>query len=119
MSAKFNCEIAVIRYRYRQKLVSRRGFGSTWRDRTAPEVVPRLSRNTALQPAAVSDRHGGLRRRTPSEPQTHIAWPRRQADASQICASLRERAEERLPRCRGNRRGGAAPDHEVRRDQDR
>src|SRR5262249_44624560 len=27
--------------------------------------------------------------------------------------------EERFPRCRGNRRGGAAPDDEVRRDQDR
>jgi hypothetical protein len=34
----------------------------------------------------MSHRHGGLRRRTPSEPQTHIAWSRRQADASQICA---------------------------------
>src|SRR5262249_23395772 len=29
------------RYRYRQKLVSHRGSGSTWCDRAAPEVVPR------------------------------------------------------------------------------
>jgi transposase len=30
-----------------------------------------------------------------------------------------EGTEERLPRCRGDRRGGAAADDEVRRDQDR
>src|SRR5215469_12462290 len=29
-------------------------------------------------------------------PQTHIAWSRRSADASQICPSLLKRAEERL-----------------------
>src|SRR5262249_31971457 len=71
-------------YRYRQELVSRRGSGSAWRHRAAPEVVPQPSRNTARQPAAVSDWHGGLRRRTPSEPQTHIAWSRRSADASYV-----------------------------------
>src|SRR5262249_24567958 len=86
------------RYRYRQELVSRRGSRSAWRDRPAPEVVSRPSGNTARQSAALSHRHGGLRRRTPSEPQTHIAWPRRSADASQICAALLEGAEERLPR---------------------
>src|SRR5262249_20260695 len=43
----------------------------------------------------------------------------RSADASQICAALLERAEERLPRCRGDRRGGPTPDDEVRRNQDR
>src|SRR5262245_32500460 len=74
MSAKFNSENRRDRYRYRQKLVSHRGSGSAWRDRVASEVVLRRNRNTARQPAAVPDRHGGLRRRTPSEPQTHIAW---------------------------------------------
>src|SRR5215470_10069186 len=98
------------RYRYRQELVSRRGSRSAWRDRPAPEVVSRPSGNTTRQSAALSHRHGGLRRRTPSEPQTHIAWPRRSADASQICATLLEGAEERLPRRGGDRRGGAAPD---------
>src|SRR5215471_1509670 len=98
------------RYRYRQELVSRRGSRLAWRDRPTPEVVSRPSRNTARQPAALSHWHGGLRRCTPSEPQTHIAWPRRSVDASQICAPLLEGAEERLPRCRGDRRGGAAPE---------
>jgi hypothetical protein len=60
MSAKFNSEIAAIGNR--QKLVSHRGSGSAWRDRVASEVVPRPNRNTARQPAAVPDRHGGLRR---------------------------------------------------------
>src|SRR5262249_35911276 len=85
------------RYRYRQELVSRRGSRSAWRDRPAPEVVSWPSRRTARQPGAVSHWHGGLRRRTPSEPQTHIAWSRCSANASQICASLLEGAEERLP----------------------
>src|SRR5215469_2430196 len=107
------------RYRYRQELVSRRGSRSAWRDRPAPEVVSRPSGNTTRQPTALSHRHGGLRRRTQSEPQTHIAWPRRSADASQICAALLEGAEERLPRRGGDRGGGAAPDDEVRRNQDR
>src|SRR6516164_2581066 len=65
------------RYRYRQELVSRRGSRSAWHDRPAPEVVSRPSGNTTRQPTALSHRHGGLRRRTQSEPQTHIAWPRR------------------------------------------
>src|SRR5262249_42554018 len=107
------------RYRYRQKLFSRCGSGSTWRDRAAPEVVMRPSGNTARQPDAVSDRHGGLHRRTPSEPQTHIARSRRQADAGKVGAPFFEGEEERLPRCGGNRGGGAAPDDEVRRDEDR
>jgi len=41
------------------------------------------SSNSAYHHAALADRHGGLRRRTSPKPQTHIAWPRRSADASQ------------------------------------
>src|SRR6516162_8870269 len=107
------------RYRYRQELVSRRGSRSAWRDCPTPEVVARPSRNTARQPAAVSNRHGGLRRRTPSEPQTHIAWSQRSAHAGEVRAPVFEGTEERLPRCRGDRRGGATANNEVRRDQDR
>src|SRR5262249_34177368 len=109
MSAKFNSEITVIGID-----IGKNSFHIVGLDRRGAivlrsEVVPRPSGNTARQPAAVSDRHGGLRRRPPSEPQAHIAWSRRSADASQICPSLLERAEERLPRYRGNCRGGAAP----------
>jgi hypothetical protein len=35
-----------------------------------------------------------------------------------ICAPVFEGAEERLSRCGGDRRGGATPDDEVRRDED-
>ena len=59
MSAKCNSEIAVIGIDV-GKLVSHRESGSAWRDRAAPEVVPRPSRTTARQPATVSDRHRGL-----------------------------------------------------------
>src|SRR5262245_5400762 len=37
--------------------------------RPAPEVVTRPGLGTLCQHAAVPDRHGGLRRRAPSEPQ--------------------------------------------------
>jgi hypothetical protein len=41
------------------------------------------------------------------------------ARASEIRAPVFERTEERLPRCRGHRRGGATSDHQIRRHQDR
>src|SRR5262249_49476176 len=39
--------------------------------------------------------------------------------AGEVRAPLRERAKERLPRRRGDRRGGTTPDDEVRRNQNR
>src|SRR5215831_7379031 len=47
------------------------------------------------------------------EPETARAWPRCPTDAGEIFAALFEGAEERLPRRRSNRRGGAAADHEI------
>src|SRR5262249_17263188 len=41
------------------------------------------------------------------------------AYAREVRAPVFEGTEERLPRCGGRRRGGAAPDDEVRPDQDR
>jgi hypothetical protein len=46
------------------------------------------SGSAARQYTALPDRHGSLRRRTSSEPQTRIAWSRCQVDASQICPPL-------------------------------
>jgi hypothetical protein len=39
-------------------------------------------------------------------------------DAGKVCAPIFQRSEERLSRCGSDRRGGATPNHEVRRDQD-
>src|SRR5262245_17078949 len=72
----------------------------------------------AGQPVAVPDRHGGLRRRASSQSQASGVWPRRSPDAGEIRATVQQGPEERLPRCRGDRRGGATSDDEVRRYQD-
>jgi hypothetical protein len=95
MSHKLNAGIAVIGID-----IGKNSFHVVGLDRHGAIVLrQKWSRGQVKirQSAALSHRHGGLRRRTPSEPQTHIAWPRRSADASQICAALLEGAEERLP----------------------
>src|SRR6266511_5072584 len=107
------------RYRHRQELVPRRGPRSARYHRAAAEVVTRPGGSAARQPAAMLDRHGGLRRRASPQPQAADAWARRPADACEVRAPLLEGPEERLPRRGGDRRSGATPDHEVRRDQDR
>jgi hypothetical protein len=104
------------------------------RNRAAAEMVAWPGGNTARQHPAVPDRHGGLRRCASSQSQAqgsrspfHAALPRRseprqgQRKVSHPCR-LRYSAPRMsviLPRCRGDRRGGATPDHEVRCDQDR
>src|SRR5258707_2891914 len=40
------------------------------------------------------------------------------ADAGKVCAAVFQRSKERLSRCGSDRRGGATPNHEVRRNQD-
>jgi hypothetical protein len=47
------------------------------------------------------------------------AWSRRSADAGEIRAPVFQRSKERLSRCGGDCRGGATPDDEIRRHQDR
>src|SRR5688572_23582729 len=44
------------------------------------------------------------------------ARPYRSTDATRVCEALREAAEERCHRCRGNLRGGYQAEHAVRRD---
>src|SRR6266487_495126 len=54
------------RYRHRQELVPRRVPRPARYPRAAPEVVTRPRGSAARQPAAMLDRHGGLRWRTSS-----------------------------------------------------
>src|SRR2546422_4912022 len=65
------------------------------------------------------DRHGSLRRRASSQSQAQCPWPRCPADVGEVRSALFQGAEERLPRCGGDCRGGAAADDEVRGDEDR
>jgi hypothetical protein len=53
--------------------------------------------STVCQHAAVSDWHGGVRRRAPSQPQAAEAWSRGPVDACAICSALFKGAEKRLP----------------------
>src|SRR6516165_10685060 len=62
-------------HRYWQELVPRGGARQAWRNSVAAEVVAWTGRNAARQPAALPDRHGGLRRGASSQPQTSGAWP--------------------------------------------
>src|ERR1700682_2970946 len=62
------------RHRYRQELVPHRWPESARCHRAAAEVVARPGGNAALQPAAVLDRYGGLRRRASSQSQAPNAW---------------------------------------------
>ena len=48
------------------------------------------------QHAALSHRHGGMRRGASSRPQARCARARRPVDAGQVCSALCEGAEERL-----------------------
>ena len=90
-------------------------------------IAPRPSRptfawpggDTVRQHASLPDRHGGLCRSPSSQPPAQLAWPRCSADAGEVRPRLLEGAEERLPRRGGDRRGGPAPDDEVRGHEDR
>src|SRR6516165_8933450 len=106
-------------HRYWQELVPRGGARQAWRDSVAAEVVAWAGRNAARQPVTLPDRHGGLRRGASPQPEAAAARVRYPIDAGEVRASLFEGTEERLPRCGSDRRGGAAPNHEIRRDEDR
>lgn len=59
----------------------------------APEVVARPGGGPICKPGAVSDRHGGLRWRAPSQSQTQWPWPRCPADAGEVRPPLFEGTE--------------------------
>src|SRR5262249_48706107 len=64
---------------YRQELISRGWSGQARRDHASAEVVARTGGSTAGQLAALSNRHGGLRRCASSESPAENAWTRRSA----------------------------------------
>src|SRR5262249_32307029 len=74
------------RHRYRQELISRGWSGQARRDHASAEVVARTGGSTAGQLAALSNRHGGLRRCASSESQAANAWTRRSAYAGEVRA---------------------------------
>ena len=45
-------------------------------------------------------------------------WSRRTPHPSAVCEAVPQRTQERLSRCRSNRRSRAAADHELRQHQD-
>src|SRR4030095_4394417 len=106
------------RYRYRQELVPRRRSRWAWRNRATAEVVAGSGGNTVCQYGTLPGRHGGLCRRASSQSPAEGAWARCPADAGEVRAAILEGEEDRLPRCGGNRRGGPAPDDEVRGYED-
>ena len=69
------------RHRYRQKLVPHRWPESARCHRAAAEMVARPGAGPTRQSAAVSNWHGGLRRRASPQSQAANAWPRRPLDA--------------------------------------
>src|SRR5262249_7463216 len=65
-------------------------------------LVTPAGRDAARQPAAVPDRHGGLRGRASSQSQAADAWSRRPADAGEIRNMRGERTSLRVARMPGN-----------------
>jgi hypothetical protein len=103
MSQKLNSAIAVIGIDI-GKLFPHRWPRSARRHCAAAEVVAGPGAGAARQPAVVSDRDGGLRRCASSQSQAADAGTRRTPDASEIRAPVFKGAEERLPRCGGDRK---------------
>src|SRR5258706_3374261 len=65
------------------------------------------------------DWHGSLRRCAFSWPSTAGTETRGAADSGAVCEALREDEQERLHRCRGDRRGCLTTLDALRADQDR
>ena len=75
----------------------------------ASEVVAWPDRSTAGHYAPVPDQHGSVRWCASSQSEAAGVWSRRPIDAREVCAPVLKGTEERLPRCRGDRRGRPAP----------
>src|SRR5262245_43733407 len=117
MSHKLNSAIAVIGID-----IGKNSFHVVGHDKRGAIMLrqkwSRAGGSATGQPAALSNRHGGLRRGASSQPQAAEARTRRSPDAGEVRAPVFQGTKERLPGCRGDRRGGAAPHYEVRRDKD-
>src|SRR5262249_29829651 len=86
--------------------------------RAAAEVVTWPGRN-AISQYALPGRDGGLCGGTSSQSQAQGSWSRCPADAGEVRSPVFQGAEERLPRCGGDRRGSATTNDEVGGDEDR
>ena len=64
-------------------------------------------------PAALHGGHGGLRQRAPLGARDRQARACGPADPAGLREAVREAPEERCGRCRGDLRGGPAPDHAL------
>ncbi len=84
------------------------GCRRPWAYRVATAIF--AARVTAVSAtAAVPDRHGSLLWSAPSGSHTSEVRSRRPPHAASICMPVREIAEERLSRCRGDRRSCPTP----------
>src|SRR5215831_3890109 len=93
-SFKVNSAITVIGIDVGKELVSRGRPPQARRDHASAEVVARAGGGAAGQPAAVSNRHGGLRRGASSQPQATDARTRRSLDAGEVRAPVFQGAKE-------------------------
>ena len=86
-------------------------------------VRRRRLRRTAFHPSPrishLCGRDGGLLRCPPSRPPTCGTGPPGATDVAGVCSALRQGAEERRSRCRGDRRGGDPTDDAVCRAESR
>src|SRR5262245_54327192 len=88
--------IAPVNLKTRVPRCSAYAYGQARRDHASAEVVARTGGSTAGQLAALSNRHGGLRRCASSESQAANAWTRRSAYAGEVRAPVFEGTEERF-----------------------
>src|SRR6476619_7436460 len=82
-------------------------------DPSARKTDARRTAETLGKHSALPHRHGGLRRIPSRWPPAYRTRPRRSLDASEIRQAVSEEPQERLSRCRGDCRGGAAPNHAL------
>ena len=86
-----------------------------WLDLTCAEKswCGRVFARTAValhrEPEGQTDRHGSLRRSAFSRPGAARTRARGATDAGAVCEAVREDEQERLHRCRSDRRGGWRP----------
>src|SRR5258708_15539713 len=80
---------------------------------SARKIDARRAAETLGKYSALPHRHGGLRRIPSHWPPAYRTRPRRSLDASEIRQAVSEEPQERLSRCRGDCRGGAAPNHAL------
>ena len=101
-----------------QECLQPRRFRCVRRGRFAPAREARDGDRAGGEASALRGGDGGLLRRPSSRPRVRRSRPRRAADVARICPALRQGAEERRSRRRGDRGSGDAADDAVRRTEE-